>query len=160
MYNAPNVVRLLPPNLPQVLSMIYLQTKDGGEVNLVPLLLIFSMPVLIAAFLSLRQKLTFELKEKFFDADDAAVGHAVKSMINYPLIADYDRRTFTLQQFEAKINASNGAMIQYNSASVNSAFFAPWLTYRCVNHCPPSELHTHTHAPLQIRVNALRVLKL
>ena len=111
-----------------ILSMIYLQTKDGGEINLLPLLLIFSMPIFISIFLGARQKLTFELKSKFFVADDKAIGHAIMSVVNYPLIADYDRRTFQLQRFEAKVNASNGAMVLFNASSVNSAFFAPWLT--------------------------------
>ena len=111
-----------------ILSMIYLQTKDGGELNMLPLILIFTMPIFIAMFLVYRQELTFALKDKFFKADDKAIGHAIKSVVNYPLIADYDRRTFQLQRFESNMNASNGAMVQFNASSVNSSLFAPWLT--------------------------------
>jgi ABC-type multidrug transport system fused ATPase/permease subunit len=112
-----------------ILAMIYLQTKDGGEINLVPLLLILSMPVFIGAFLIYRQEITFSLKAKFFKADNATIGHAIKSVVNYPLIADYDRRTFQLQRYEALYNGSNGAGAQFASSSVNSSVFAPWLTY-------------------------------
>jgi len=51
--------------------------------------------------------------------------------LNYQLIADYDRRTFTLQTYEAKINASNEATAAYNGQSTNSLFFLR----RGLRHC-------------------------
>ena len=44
------------------------------------------------------------------------------------LIADYDRRTYCLQQFADKINQVNKAATNFNAAAVNSKFFAPWIS--------------------------------
>ena len=56
------------------------------------------------------------------------INQVLNSVINYQLVADYNRRTFTLQTFESRIYDNNIATAAYNANSINSLYFAPWLT--------------------------------
>lgn len=61
------------------------------------------------AFLLHRQKGTFADLTKLANAENTTISLATKSTINYQFVADYDRRTFCLQQLDLKLGATNGA---------------------------------------------------
>ncbi len=52
----------------------------------------------------------------------------IKTVINYQLVHDYDRRTFQTASYERFINTYNKASVAYVAFTVNSKYFVPWLT--------------------------------
>ena len=111
-----------------ILAMVYLQTSSGKGVNVLPLMAVLALPVLILIFLAHRQEPTFELRSRQFKTENAAIGETIKNVLNYQLIADYDRRTFQEQNYAEVFDAFKKASTLFNSSTTNSKFFAPWLT--------------------------------
>jgi len=108
-------------------TMIFLGTASGNGINLPPLIAAAMLPILSIVFLKFRQRLTFELLEKQFKAENASVNHVIKTVVNYQLAADYDRRTFMVQTLEGRLDAVNDTTAQSNAAGVNSRAFTPWV---------------------------------
>ena len=109
-------------------TMVAIELLKGGDITPSPIIAVMSLPFFIALFLRHRQKKSFTLREMQFETENLCINHVLKSVMNYQLIADYDRRTFTLQNFESKIQDNNVATSKYNANSTNSLYFAPWLT--------------------------------
>ena len=111
-----------------ICTLIALQIMKGSDINVLPLVAVSFLPAAIVIFLRTRQKSSFTLRQNQFLTEDSSIQHVLKAVSNYQLVADYDRRTHMLQTYETKINEFNAATAKYNSNSVNSLFFAPWLT--------------------------------
>jgi len=109
-------------------TLIALQVMKGSGINFMPLVAVSFLPIAIVIFLQARQKTSFSLRQNQFLKEDSSIQHVLKTVSNYQLVADFDRRTFMLQTYETKIDEFNAATTKYNSNSVNSLFFAPWLT--------------------------------
>jgi len=109
-------------------TMVAIELLKGSDITPSPIIAVMSMPFFIAMFLRRRQKKSFTLREMQFETENLCINHVLKSVMNYQLIADYDRRTFALQNFESKIHDNNVATAKYNANSTNSLYFAPWLT--------------------------------
>ena len=109
-------------------AMLFLQSQSDSGINLPPLIAVSVLPFLSVAYLKIRQRKTFELRGKQFKAENSSVNHVIKSVINYQLVADYDRRTFMIQTFESRLDAVNATTTQFNAAGINSRYFTPWVT--------------------------------
>lgn len=71
-----------------ILAMVYLQTRSGNGINVVPLLAVLVLPILIMAFLLNRQEQVFELRSKEFVTENNAISYVIKCVLNYQLVAD------------------------------------------------------------------------
>lgn len=111
-----------------ICTLVALQLMQGSEINALPLIAVSILPICIVIFLRMRQKTSFALRQNQFLKENDNIKHVLKVVANYQLVADYDRRTFMLQTYEAKIDHFNAATTQYNANGTNSLFFAPWLT--------------------------------
>uniref|UniRef100_A0A7S2FH94 ABC transporter domain-containing protein n=2 Tax=Octactis speculum TaxID=3111310 RepID=A0A7S2FH94_9STRA len=117
-----------------ITSMLVLQSissSDGSiePSNVVPpISAILCLPVFIFAFLKVRASKGFDLRQHQFDAENNLVDHVIRTVLNYQLVADYDRRTFEVEKYQGFINAFNKASVAYAAFTVNSKYFVPWLT--------------------------------
>ena len=74
------------------------------------------MPVLIMLWLlKLRQKPGFEKRQLQFEKEEAMINHVIKCVMNYVLIADYDRRTFMMAQYQGFVGAFNKVGFTFNA---------------------------------------------
>ena len=69
-------------------AMVYLQTRSGDGINVVPLLAVLVLPIFIMAFLLYRQEQVFELRSKEFVTENNAISYVIKCVLNYQLVAD------------------------------------------------------------------------
>ena len=69
--------------------MVYLQTATGSGVDVLPLLMVLSLPLVIVVFLSMRQAASFGLRQKCFDRESDCLTHVLKSVLNFELVAGY-----------------------------------------------------------------------
>ena len=72
-------------------------TDEGITGAQEPMIKVMIMPVLILIWLlKLRQKPGFKLRQAQFEKEESMINHVIKCVINYTLIADYDRRVSPL----------------------------------------------------------------
>ena len=114
-----------------IAAMISLQVYTGTfELSikpLLPLIAVLCLPLPIGIFLAARQKKCFSLRAAQFAKENHCINHVITSVLNYPLVADYDRRTLQLSQYGDKLTEYNGATTQLNANATNSRYFVPWL---------------------------------
>ena len=104
-------------------------TEEGIEGAGTSMIRVMIMPVLILIWLvKFRQVHGFFLRQKQFQAEESMINHVIKCVMNYTLIADYDRRTFMMSQYQGKVGAFNKATTAFAAYGFNSKYFAPWLT--------------------------------
>jgi ABC-type multidrug transport system fused ATPase/permease subunit len=111
-----------------VTAMIYLHAISDSGMDPKSIVAVFLLPIFIGVFICARQKEVFLLRENQFAVENAGIGHVIKCVLNFSLISDYDRRTFMLDKFGKKIDASNAAATQSDAHDANSKYFAPWMT--------------------------------
>jgi len=111
-----------------IMAMVFIAFTSPTGIKIEPIIAILSIPAFILIFLKFRQKKMFTLRQDQFDVENAGVKHVISTVINYQVIADYDRRTYMVQKYEKLLNGVNKANNEYNANVTNSNHFAPWLT--------------------------------
>jgi len=85
-------------------------------------------PVLQICFLWVRRSATTRAQFKENVMQDALVNHVEMTVVNYRLIADYNRRPLFEQKMEDAIKAYNGAAKDAGAVLKNNEKFSDWLT--------------------------------
>lgn len=117
-----------------ILAMVTMQANvtDWASIEpqnvLFPVIAILILPIFIIIFLKIRAEKGFDLRQKQFDAENGIVEYTIRTVLNYELVADYDRRTFQTAGYEKFVTAFNKASVAYAAFTVNSKYFVPWLT--------------------------------
>lgn len=62
--------------------------------------------LLTVAFLTPRQKILDDLIETEMFTQTRAVNHAIRCVLSFPIIADYDRRDFELRKYDSRASPS------------------------------------------------------
>ena len=125
---AVNLVGTLSRVVLLISAMIFLEVSSGGGVNFGTLGAVLALPLLITLFLAYRQKKLFALRAIQKDAENMEVNDVLKTVLNYRLVVDYDRRERMLNEFRDEIKAGNRATTSFNATYVNSLYFVPWVT--------------------------------
>jgi len=93
--SVPNILYLLA-------SIVWLQLQSANGLDPVPLIAASALVPAVAFILVARQAGTFAGLTQFSTAENACISYVIKSIINYQLVADYDRRTSTEQVFDCQ----------------------------------------------------------
>ena len=120
-----------------LLLILAMMTMQAGVVNwatiepiivVPPIVAILLLLILCLIFVKIRAEKGFDLRQKQFDAENGIVEFTIRTVLNYELVADYDRRTFQTASYEKFVIAFNKASVAYAAFTVNSKYFAAWLT--------------------------------
>jgi len=85
-------------------------------------------PPVLLAYLSVRAKVTTAYIGSRNDAQDEVVGVVERTVKNYRMIADYNRRPFFEERFVKIVGDFNKANVRTNQVLKNNNMVAPWLT--------------------------------
>lgn len=87
----------------------------------------FLYPIFLIGFIVYRSSVTLRSQEDLNDVMDRFITTTDNIVLNYQLIADYDRRTMFVQEFEGRVQADNDAFKSWMELCCNNNYFAPWL---------------------------------
>merc|ERR1740121_2029054 len=76
----------------------------------------------------MRTKKSISCQEELNDVMDKFIQTSDNIVLNYQLIADYDRRTMFVQEFEGRIGAYNNIFKDWMEVLCNNEYFTQWLS--------------------------------
>lgn len=100
----------------------------GTEPRISGFVIIGCFPLVLISFLLYRQKRTTKFVHAKERCQDALVGQVDRTVTNYRMIADYNRRPFFVARYEARIKDFNKAAIFEAQVLKNNNYCPMWLT--------------------------------
>eukprot|EP00746_Dinoflagellata_sp_MGD_P007118 gnl/MRDRNA2_/MRDRNA2_114051_c0_seq1.p1 gnl/MRDRNA2_/MRDRNA2_114051_c0~~gnl/MRDRNA2_/MRDRNA2_114051_c0_seq1.p1 ORF type:complete len:935 (+),score=199.99 gnl/MRDRNA2_/MRDRNA2_114051_c0_seq1:115-2919(+) len=101
---------------------------QGKQPKPVVILPVVVFPIIMLSFLKIRNKKTLRACNEQDAKQNALVAHVDSTVMNYRLIADYNRRPYFVDMYEKRIGQFNATVTQAGLITVNNRKFAPWVS--------------------------------
>eukprot|EP00747_Dinoflagellata_sp_TGD_P154076 gnl/TRDRNA2_/TRDRNA2_177463_c0_seq3.p1 gnl/TRDRNA2_/TRDRNA2_177463_c0~~gnl/TRDRNA2_/TRDRNA2_177463_c0_seq3.p1 ORF type:complete len:563 (+),score=100.20 gnl/TRDRNA2_/TRDRNA2_177463_c0_seq3:482-2170(+) len=100
----------------------------GSDFKPLGFAVLFIFPLFLIAFLLARQRITSRFLAETNRAQDAIVDNVARIVMNYSMIADYNKRLFFIERYEKRLKEFNKAATAVNVILLNNNYFGSWLT--------------------------------